>query len=222
MTPFRNTLHNSIPNNDPLNENIITIAVPTGRLQTQVFQYFISCGIHIDAPNRNLIVQDKSNSIRFLLVKNSDLPEYVNSGISSIGIVGTDVINESPHSFFTLGKFPFGSTRICLIAKPDISPINSVAQTTVATKYTHFTKKFLRERNINATIITLNGSVEIAPLLGLSTYIIDLVETGKTIEENKLSILEEIGTTKVVLIANKALYKLNYKAIDKVVRNLRL
>ena len=217
MTPFPNTIHTNTGN-----EDMITIAVPTGRLQKQVFQYFISCGIQIDAPNRHLIIQDKSNSIRFLLVKNSDLPEYVNGGISSIGIVGTDVINESPHSFFTLGKFPFGSTRICLIAKPQTPPINSVTQTTVGTKYTQFTKHFLSKRNINANIITLKGSVEIAPLLGLSTYIIDLVETGKTIEDNKLTILEEIDTTKVVLIANKALYKLNYKAIDKVVRNLKL
>lgn len=221
MTPLSHAI-NTNTSNDFVNEDIITIAVPTGRLRKQVFQHFISCGIQIDEPNRNLIIQDKSNSIRFLLVKNSDLPEYVNGGISSIGIVGTDVINESPHSFFTLGQFPFGSTRICLIAKPQTPPINSVAQTTVASKYTQFTKHFLDTRNINANIITLNGSVEIAPLLGLSSYIIDLVETGKTIEDNNLTILEEIDTTKVVLIANKALYKLNYKAIDKVVRNLKL
>lgn len=202
--------------------SMITIAIPTGRLQKQVFEYFISCGIQLANPQRNLIVEDTSKSIRFLLVKNSDLPEYVNGGIASIGIVGTDIVGESPHAFFTLGYFPFGSTRICLIGKPDAPAIDTVTRTTIATKYTQFTKNFLKERDIHANIIKLNGSVEIAPLLGLAPYIVDLVETGNTIRENGLSIMEEMGTTKIALIANRALYKLSYKAIDEVVRTLKL
>lgn len=205
-----------------INKNIITVAVPTGRLQKQVFEYFATCGIELSEPNRNLIVEDKHRSLRFLLVKNSDLPEYVNGGIASVGIVGTDIVHESPHNFFRLGNFPFGSTRICLIGKPNTPSINTVTRTTIATKYTQFTKDFLKERNIHANIIKLNGSVELAPLLGLAPYIVDLVETGGTIKENGLIIMEEIGSTEVTFIANQALYKLNYKAIDKVVRNLKL
>lgn len=204
------------------NINPITIAIPKGRLQNKTLAHFLSCGIEFPSPERNLIVEDTTKSIRILLVKNSDLLEYVHGGIASIGIIGSDIIGESPHSFFNLGYFPFGKTKICLIGKKNATPISVVTRTTIASKYIQFTRNFLQERDINANIIKLNGSIEIAPLLGLSPYIIDLAETGRTLRENGLMILEELGYTQVALIANKSLYKLNYKAIDKIVRTLRL
>ena len=200
----------------------ITIAIPKGRLQQQVFEYLALCNMPLPDPKRNLIIEDATSCTRILLVKNSDLPQYVHGGIAAIGIVGTDILNESPHSFFTLGYFPFGKTKICLIGKSDTPSIDRVTHTTVATKYTKFTHKFLQDRNVQAKLIKLNGSIEIAPLLGLAPYIVDLVETGRTLKENGLSILEQVGTTRVALIANKSLYKLNYKDINKVVRNLKL
>lgn len=202
--------------------NPITIAIPKGRLQQQVFDYFGNCGIEVSNPDRNLIVEDSSGMLKILLVKNSDLPEYVHGGIASIGIVGTDILGESPHSFFSLGYFPFGRTRICLISKKNTPSIDVPNQTTVASKYVAFTCSFLKTRDITANVIKLNGAVEIAPLLGLAPYIVDLVETGRTLQENGLMVQEEIGSTQVVLIANKSLYKHNYKDIDKILRTLKM
>lgn len=200
----------------------ITIAVPKGRLSKRVFEYFAAHGIRCAVSERSLIVHNKAHGLKILLVKNMDLPEYVHSGTADIGIAGSDVLYESPHAFFSLGVFPFGSTKICLIAAPGTPPIDTPTRTKVATKYVRYTRAFLSARGIQASVIPLHGSVELAPMLGLSPYIVDLVETGRTIQENNLTVAEEIGKTSVVCFANKALYKLNHKAIDDFIRQLKL
>ncbi len=200
----------------------ITIAIPKGRLSQRVFSYFAAQGIPFNYNKRALIVENKEHNIKVLLVKNMDLAEYVHGGIAHIGIVGSDVLYESAHSFFSLGTFPFGSTKICLITTEQATPIDAHTKTTVASKYVKYTHSFLLARGIHASIIPLHGSVELAPMLGLAPYIVDLVETGQTVKENGLVIAEEIGRTSVQCIANKALYKLNYQVIDSLIRILKL
>ncbi len=202
--------------------NIITIAIPKGRLTRHILKHFKNANINLKYNERTLITQNETHGIKILFVKNDDLLEYVYGGIADIGIAGSDILYESSYSFFSLGTLPFGQTRICLISTKNQPPINTLTYTKVASKYIKFTKHFLLSRGIHAKLIPLHGSVELAPLLKLAPYIIDLVETGSTIKENNLVISEEIGRTEVKYITNKALYKLNYKAIDNLVRKLKL
>ncbi len=200
----------------------LSIAVGKGRLESPILDYFAAKQLHFDKTKRNLTLICKNYNIRMLFVKNSDLSQYVHNGIVDLGIAGSDTIHESEYHFVLLGEFPFGKTKICLIAKQHTSPIESVPVTSIASKYTRITRDFVQRRQLNAEIIPLQGSVELAPRLGLAPYIIDLVDTGDTIKANNLVIQEEIGSTSVQLIANQASYKLHYRDIDKLVELLQL
>lgn len=200
----------------------LNIAIPKGRLLNNVFLRFKKSGIHVPEHRRRLIIPLPAHQINILLVKNTDLTAYVANGIASLGIVGSDVLNESSSFFYSHGKFDFGETRICLIASKDTAKIEDRMHTTIATKYIRFTHDFVSRRGLNATIIPLRGSVELAPLLGLAPYIVDLVDTGQTIKENGLVIQEELGKTTVQLISNPSQYKYYHKAIEKFLRILEL
>lgn len=209
--------------------DMLTIAIPKGRLQKKIGEYFSRVGITIEEISRRLDYIDEDNNIRFLFVKNSDVPVYVNYGVADIGISGSDVIYQSNFSFLRLGILPFGQTRICLAGyekdrvKYDLYGDDRmfVEELRIATKFTRFTKDIFIEKGIPVTIIKLTGSVELAPILGLADFIVDLVETGTTLKENNLSVIEDLGKTEVEVIANPGLYKLQYKKIDSLMEKIR-
>ena len=202
--------------------SMITIAVPKGRLLNKISDFFHQYGIMLEEESRKLDYVDKTNSVRFLFVKNSDVPAYVNYGAASLGICGSDVIFESDFDFLKLFRFPFGTTKICLagfekdkhLFYQNASFNGFVREIKVATKFQKFTKEYFLDKNIPIEIIKLSGSIELAPILGLSDFIVDLVETGTTLRENNLTVIEKLGETEVRLIANPSLYKLNYKDMD--------
>jgi ATP phosphoribosyltransferase len=207
---------------------LINIAIPKGRLQNKIKKYFQKFDITIEEQSRKLDYLDTKNNLRFLFVKNADVPVYVNYGAAALGITGSDVIFESNFDFLKLMTFPFGSTRICIAgyekdknlylkAGEDNKIISDIK---IATKFTQFTKQYFYTKNMPVQIIKLSGSVELAPILGLSHFIVDLVETGTTLKENHLSVIDQIGSTQVELIANPGLYKLNYQKIDKLINTL--
>jgi ATP phosphoribosyltransferase len=191
----------------------LSIAFPKGRLFDRSRELFAAKGISIDFDERKLVARDEEGSIESFLVKNSDLPTYVKHGIAGIGVCGGDVLYESGTRFVNLGTLPFGSTRMCLAAKRGFSG-SADRVMKVATKFTRFAKDYFHGRGIPIRIIKLNGSVELAPILGLAPYIVDLVETGTTLEANDLEVLEELETIRVHLIANPAYYKLNYERVN--------
>ena len=191
--------------------NPLSIAVPKGRLQAKVEALFRECNLAFEFKSRELIaVNEKLSAI---LVKNTDLPTYVSHGIAGLGVCGDDLMYESGTQFLKLLTLPFGSTRMCIACKSDLGDgktrILDAGRITVATKFTQFTRDFFHKRGVPVQIIRLNGSVELAPLLGLAPYIVDLVETGNTLQENDLVIIDEIGTIRVHLIANQANYKIH-------------
>jgi len=201
----------------------LTLALPKGRLFLQVQEYLNQRGLELPPLGRELVLTDKNETLRILIVKNSDLPVYVSHGIAGLGICGSDVIYESGGAFFELHEFSFGATRMCLAAKrgntrEEEGPLQRLR---VATKFPVFTRNFFNSRGIPVEIIKLNGSVELAPVLGLAPYIVDLVETGSTLEANGLEIVEELENINVKLIANPAYYKIYYKDIDAFVRFLK-
>ncbi|MFW5848972.1 MAG: ATP phosphoribosyltransferase [Spirochaetota bacterium] len=199
----------------------LTLALPKGRLQEQSEAYLAERGFRIAFEKRKLVATDESGTIRIMLVKNSDLPTYVHHGIAGLGVVGTDVVYESGFSFFTLMEMPFGSTRMCLAARDDFDPATVSGRLRVASKFTRFARDYFQRNGIAAEVIRLGGSVELAPVLGLAPYIVDLVETGNTLRAHNLSVVEELAQIKVALIANPAYYKFHYRTVDSFVDTLR-
>jgi len=203
-------------NNKPL-----TLALPKGRLMEDVSNFFKQKGLDFSFDNRKLVSFDKSGSLKIFLVKNSDLPTYVNHGIAGLGICGSDVLYESGYKFFNLMTFDFGGTTMCISGKKGHKPSGEERKLSVATKFTKFTNDYFHKKGLPVEIIKLNGSVELAPVLGLTPYIVDLVETGNTLKANNLEVLEKLEDIKVHLIANPAYYKLHFKSIKKIVDLLK-
>ncbi|MFW5976243.1 MAG: ATP phosphoribosyltransferase [Alkalispirochaetaceae bacterium] len=202
--------------NEPLK-----LALPKGRLLDQTVAFLRERGMEFSFRKRELVAADEERNIQIMMVKNSDLPVYVHHGIAGLGVCGTDVIYESGHSFFELFTFPFGQTRICLAGRDeDLLPGAAREAVTIATKFTRFTRDFFHARGIPVEIIKLNGSVELAPVLGLAPFIVDLVETGSTLEAHKLSVLQELARTEVKLIANRPYYKYHFRRIEELLREL--
>ncbi len=201
-------------------ETPVTIALPKGRLLSTLLDYLSSRGFALDFEERKLVARDPGGVFNAFLVKNNDLPTYVSHGIAGLGICGTDVIYESGHRFFTLLTFPFGRTTMCLAGKRDETGSPDRRRMSVATKFTRFTQDYFHTRGIPVQIIKLEGSVELAPVLGLAPYIVDLVETGNTLKANNLAVIEKLKEIEVQLIANPSYYKLHYKRIDWIAERL--
>ena len=199
----------------------ITIALPKGRLLDRVQELFSEKGYPFSFKDRKLVVSDPEGEFEFLAVKNTDLPTYITHGIAGIGVCGTDVIYESGHTFYELMGFPFGGTKMCLAAKKGTPLPPEGAKITVATKFTRFTRDYYHSIATPVEIIKLNGSVELAPVLGLTKYIVDIVETGSTLKANNLEVLQALGETSVKMIANPAYYKIHYRKINKLVEILK-
>lgn len=200
----------------------LKLALPKGRLFDQTVEFLQNRGMSFSFAKRELVATDREHNIQLMIVKNSDLPVYVHHGIAGLGVCGTDVIYESGHSFFELFTFPFGGTRICLAGREEEAlPGAAREAVTVATKFTRFTRDFFHQRGVPVEIIKLNGSVELAPVLGLAPFIVDLVETGSTLKAHNLSVLEELATTEVRLIANKPYYKYHFRRIETLLEQLR-
>lgn len=199
-----------------------TIALPKGRLFDRTNELFARMGYNLELGERRLVAEDPAGRLRAILVKNADLPTYVHHGIAGLGICGSDVIFESGHEFIELLRLPFGGTRICLAGprEADADP-GAIGAVTVATKYRRFARSYFHERGIPVEIIRLDGSVELAPVLGLAPYIVDLVETGSTLRAHDLEVKAELGRTDVRLIANRAFYKYHVELVDTFVEELQ-
>jgi ATP phosphoribosyltransferase len=208
----------------------LTLALPKGRLEEQVQDQFARRGIHFKFKDRQLVAHDQTGLFRIFLVKNADLPTYVHHSIAGLGICGDDVLYESGFSFAHLLSFDFGQTRMCLAANEklaasinnhqDLAQIIQASGLRIASKFTRFTRDYFHDIGLPVEIIKLNGSVELAPVLGLAPLIVDLVETGSTLRANKLEIVQILATIGVHLVANPAYYKLHFKQINQVVNLL--
>ncbi|MFP4429659.1 MAG: ATP phosphoribosyltransferase [Spirochaetota bacterium] len=198
----------------------LSIALPKGRLLDSITEAFRNVSIDVSFDNRKLVSEDTSQGLEFFLVKNSDLPVYVNFGIAGLGICGEDVLYESSFPLVRLATFPFGSTRMCLAHRADHDPSADVGTLSVATKFIRFARDYFHRLGIPVQVIRLNGSVELAPVLGLCPYIVDLVETGSTLKANNLVVAKELAVMQVHLVANPAYYKFHYKRVNDFVRRL--
>ena len=210
---------------------LLTFALPKGRLEEQVQEHFNARGIEFSFKDRKLVARDNQGLFEFMLVKNVDLPTYVHHGIAGLGVCGDDVLYESGHDFLRLMDMPFGGTKMCLAARTELADsIQAQHDWTqairdgglrVASKFTRFTRDYFHRLGIGVDLIKLNGSVELAPVLGLAPFIVDLVETGSTLKANKLKVVQVLAEIGVHLVANPAYYKFHYRHIEAVLTRIR-
>ena len=202
---------------------MLNIALPKGRLGDKVFALLssigYSCGNYTDK-NRKLVIESPATGVRYFLVKPSDVAIYVERGAADIGVVGKDILMENSPDVYELLDLGFGKCRMAVCAANDFVEDKSTVLR-VATKYVNITKKYYSGKNRDIETIMLNGSIELAPILGLSDVIVDIVETGATLRENNLGVKEEIMPVSARLIANKASYKFRCDAIDELMNKLR-
>ncbi len=204
----------------------ITVALAKGRLGEYAAGIFGKAGYDISCledKGRKLIFTDEVGKIKYILVKASDVPCYVEYGAADIGIVGKDTILEEGRSLYEVLNLNFGKCRMCVCgpksAKEKLE--SRVSSLKVATKYPNIARKYFREvKNTSPDIIKLNGSIELAPIVGLSDVIVDIVESGKTLEENGLGVLEEVCSLSARLIVNKVSMKMKH-AILPMIENLK-
>lgn len=200
----------------------LTIAIPKGRLEAETLELFAAAGRRLD-PNRDsrrLACEDESGVTRFIFVKPSDVPVYVEHGIADCGVVGRDVLFESEADLLQPLNLKIGACRIAVAALSGL-PDNGYTMLRVATKYPRIASRFFGERGQPVEIIELSGSVELAPVLGLADCIVDLVETGRTLQENGLSVTELIAESSAQLVVNRASYQLKAAAIAELILALR-
>lgn len=201
---------------------MLNIALPKGRLGDKVYELFASIGYdcsEIYSDNRKLVFENEENGVRYLLVKPSDVAIYIAHGAADIGVVGKDILEEGNFDIYELLDLQLGKCNMCVAAPNDyIEDFDRPLR--VATKFVNIAKNYYISLNREIEIIKLNGSIEIAPLLGLSDVIVDIVESGKTLEENNLRVYEKIMPISARLVANKASCKFKNKDIDTLINKL--
>ena len=200
----------------------LTIAIAKGRLQAEALDLLTSTGLGFSSEtlqSRRLAIEDESGRYRLIFVKPADVPVYVEHGIANCGIVGRDVLLESAVDLLQPLSLNIGACRIVVAAKND-APLRQLGMLRVATKYPRIAARHFGARGVAVDIIQLSGSVELAPVLGLADCIVDLVETGKTLQENGLSIVEVITESTARLVVNRASYQLNAEAVGRLIKSL--
>ncbi len=201
---------------------MLNIALPKGRLGEKVYALLKKAGYAcpaIEDPGRKLIFENPETGVRYFWVKPSDVAIYVERGAADLGIAGKDILLEYRPEVYELLDLGLGKCRMA-VAGPKTFREKPGRALRIATKFPHIAAKYYAGLGRDIDIIKLNGSIEIAPILGLSDVIVDIVETGKTLKENDLEVMEEIVPISARLIANQAAYQFQYEAIRTLVRNL--
>lgn len=202
--------------------NLLNIALPKGRLGEQVYRRFKAAGYPcpaIEEENRKLIFENPEAGVRYFWAKPSDVSIYVEHGAADIGVAGSDILLEYGPDVYELADLELGKCRMCVAARKDFRdrPDRTLR---VATKFPRIAARHYAGQSRDIDIIHLNGSIEIAPILGLSDVIVDIVETGKTLLENGLETKETIIPLSARLIANKVSYKFKHRQIAELCRRL--
>ena len=205
--------------------NVPVIAIAKGRDTDDILAHFAKAGISLpaDKGGRKLILESEDRQLRYIMVKPGDVPTFVEYGAADLGVCGLDVLREGGRDVYEPVLLPLAYCRLSLAGpadRPD-TPLRYQSQMRVATSYPKLTADFFRQRGVNVEIISLKGSVELAPLVGLADLIVDIVQTGTTLRENGLVEFRTILHSQGVLIATRASYRLKSIAIQRVIEALR-
>lgn len=201
---------------------MLNIALPKGRLGEQVYGMLKRAGYScpsLEQPDRRLIFENMEAGVRYFWVKPHDVTIYVERGAADLGIAGKDIILEYSPDLYELLDLKIGICRMCVAGSSDFrDDRRSVLR--VATKFPRIAGEFYAGRSRDVELIKLNGSIELAPILGLSDVIVDIVETGRTLAENGLSVLEEVCPISARLVANPAAYRFQRDEIQNLTARL--
>ena len=201
----------------------INIALPKGRLGEKAYEMLKHSGYEcpaIEDPGRKLIFENPEKGVRYFWVKPSDVAIYVERGAADLGIVGKDILLEYEPEVYELRDLKMGKCRMAVAGKKDFrDPVGKTLK--VATKFPNITRNFYAGKCRDIDIIHLNGSIELAPILGLSHVIVDIVETGTTLKENNLAVHEEIVPISARLIANVSSFQFKDEAINAIRASLQ-
>jgi len=204
----------------------ITIALSKGRLTELSIDLLESAGLdcsELKENSRKLILSDEKNKVRFFLAKPADVPVYVEYGAADIGIVGKDTLLEEGRDLYDVLNLGFAKCRMCVAGPRELEgKMDSITITRVATKYPEIARNYFRhKRRESVEIIKLSGSVELAPLVGLSEVIVDLVETGRTLKENGLVVLDTIADISARMVVNRVSMKMENERIRRLIDAIR-
>lgn len=194
---------------------MINIALPKGRLGERAYDIFEKIGYgcpQIRENSRKLIFENAENGVRYFWVKPSDVAVYVERGAADVGVVGKDILLEQQPEVYELLDLGMGKCRMAVAGKKGERPDRELTLR-VATKFPNIAREYYRQKSREIDIIELHGSIEIAPILGMSDVIVDIVETGTTLRENDLEVFEEIVPISARFVSNKASYKFKYEKI---------
>lgn len=200
----------------------LTIALSKGRIGKDASDIFkrIGLGDSLELDSRKLIFKDAKNKISFIYVKPSDVVTYVKNGVTDLGIAGKDIILESDQDVYEILDLKFGKCKFSIAGPVGQKVYRKDEVLKVATKYPFFTERYFEKKQQKIEIIKLNGSVELAPLVGLSDVIVDLVETGNTLKANGLEVIEDMCNISARLISNKISYRFKYDQIQEITKLL--
>ena len=205
----------------------LTFALGKGRLAKQTLKLFEQIGITCeeikDPDTRKLIFVNEELKLKFFLAKGPDVPTYVEYGAADIGVVGKDTILEEGRNIYEVLDLGFGKCRMCICGPENARDLlQHHEQIRVATKYPHIAKDyFYNKKHQTVEIIKLNGSIELAPIVGLSEVICDIVETGTTLKENGLTVLEEVCPLSARVVVNQVSMKMENDRITKIISDLK-
>ncbi|OGI08579.1 MAG: ATP phosphoribosyltransferase [Candidatus Margulisbacteria bacterium GWF2_35_9] len=197
---------------------MITIGIPKGYLLKESLKFFSKFGVEVDdIPDRKLIFFDRTKKYRFMILRPTDVPVYVENGVVDMGVTGMDIIRERKPNIIKLKDLGFGYCRFVIATDKDNNFDGFKNGMKVATKFVNCTKEFFNDRGIKVDIIKLYGSVELAAITGLSDVIVDLVATGDTLRENNLKEIETIFESTAYLVTNNVFYSLNTDRIKQFI-----
>ena len=204
----------------------LTIALAKGRLARLSVEILMELGYEcseiLDKTTRKLIFTDEKNKLKFILVKAGDVPTYVEYGAADIGIVGRDTILEDGRNVYEMVDLKFGKCRMCVCGPESLKgKLYEHTPLRVASKYPNIAKDYFEAKDVAIELIKLSGSIELAPLTSLSDVIVDIVETGATLRENGLDVLEEICPLSARIIVNRVSAKTERERIKEIVFAMR-
>lgn len=210
-----------------MKDGYLTIALGKGRLANQTMELFdkigISCEEMRDKNTRKLIFTNEEHKLRFFLAKGPDVPTYVEYGAADIGVVGEDTILEEGRNIYEVLDLGFGKCRMCVCGPAEAKELLEHHELIrVASKYPRIAENYFRnKKHQTVEIIKLNGSIELAPIVGLSEVIVDIVETGSTLRENGLCVLEEVVPLSARVVVNQVSMKMEYDRITNIISSLK-
>jgi len=207
------------------NKDFITIALPKGKLfglSAELLKKVSWTAEGLHEKSRKLIITNETARLKFIITKTADVPTYVEYGAADIGIIGKDVILESGKDVYELLDLGFGKCHLMMAVPKDKKRprLEDYAHTRVATKFPRIAEQFFAAQGMQMEYIKLNGSIELAPIIGMSESIVDIVETGTTLRENNLEEIVTIMNATARLIANRVSYKLKFERINSLVDDL--